>query len=273
MRGAPYFAVAVVLLVLVAALFADALTPHNPEGNDLRNTHAEPWFLGGDATNFLGTDRLGRDVLSRLIKGAQLSMIVACSSIGLAALVGSTLGLLAGYYGSWGDILITRLVDLAIAFPSILLALAFAVTVGPSLWVVIVILALVTWGYYARLIRAETLAIKERDFVALAKVAGVSGPKIIITHVLPNVLNSIIVLSTLQVGFVVTIAATLSFLGAGVPPPAPTWGDMIAKDRDFIRTAWWVSGSAGLAIAMTILAFNQIGDWLRDRLDPKLNTL
>ena len=259
--------------MLVAALFADSLTPHHPEVNDLKNTHAEPWFLGGDVTNFLGTDRLGRDVLSRLIKGAQLSMIVACSSIGLAALVGSTLGLLAGYYGSWGDILITRLVDLAIAFPSILLALAFAVTLGPSLWVVVVILALVTWGYYARLIRAETLALKERDFVALAKVAGVSGPKIIIAHIVPNVLNSIIVLSTLQVGFVVTIAATLSFLGAGVPPPAPTWGDMIAKDRDFIRTAWWVSGSAGLAIAMTILAFNQIGDWLRDRLDPKLNTL
>ena len=227
----------------------------------------------GDRHHILGTDRLGRDVLARLIVGGRLSLMIAAISIAVSALLGTSLGLIAGYYGKWVDAFLMRLVDLSLAFPAILLALVFAVALGPNIWWVVIVLVLIRWAHFARLARGETLSLKERDFVALARVAGAPTYRIIAIHIFPNLVNSIVVLGTLHVGSAIIVEATLSFLGAGVPPPTPTWGEMIAGDRQFVRTAWWVSSAAGIAIALTVLSFNLLGDWLRDRLDPGLRTL
>jgi peptide/nickel transport system permease protein len=229
--------------------------------------------LPGDRHHILGTDRLGRDVMARLIRGGRLSLLIAFVSIAISSVLGTILGLIAGYYGRWIDAVVMRLVDLSLAFPAILLALVFAVALGPNLWWVVLVLVLIRWSHFARLVRGETLALRERDFVALARVAGAPTHRIIAVHIFPNLVNSIVVLGTLHVGSAIIVEATLSFLGAGVPPPTPTWGEMIAGDRQFVRTAWWVSSAAGVAIALAVLSFNLLGDWLRDRLDPGLRTL
>ena len=229
--------------------------------------------IKGDIHHILGTDRLGRDVMARLIMGGRKSLTIAAISILISSALGTTLGLVAGYYGRMVDALLMRLVDLSLAFPAILLALVFAVAFGPNEWWVVVVLVMIRWAHFARLARGETLALKERDFVALARVAGAPVWRIIGVHIFPNLVNSIVVLATLHIGSAIIVEATLSFLGAGVPPPIPTWGEMIAGDRQFVRTAWWVSVSAGVAIALTVLSFNLMGDWLRDRLDPGLRTL
>ena len=229
--------------------------------------------IRGDRHHILGTDRLGRDVLARLIMGGRKSLTIAAISIVISSILGTSLGLIAGYYGRYVDALLMRLVDLSLALPAILLALVFAVALGPSEWWVVVVLVIIRWSHFARLARGETLALKERDFVALARVAGAPVWRIIGVHIFPNLVNSMVVLATLHIGSAIIVEATLSFLGAGVPPPIPTWGEMIAGDRQFVRTAWWVSTSAGVAIALTVLSFNLLGDWLRDRLDPGLRTL
>lgn len=229
--------------------------------------------IQGDSHHILGTDRLGRDVLARLIMGGRKSLTIAAISIVVSSVLGTTLGLMAGYYGRYIDAILMRLVDLSLALPAILLALVFAVALGPSEWWVVVVLVIIRWSHFARLARGETLALKERDFVALARVAGAPVWRIIAVHIFPNLVNSMVVLATLHIGSAIIVEATLSFLGAGVPPPTPTWGEMIAGDRQFVRTAWWVSTSAGVAIALTVLSFNLLGDWLRDRLDPGLRTL
>jgi peptide/nickel transport system permease protein len=187
--------------------------------------------------------------------------------------VGTSLGLLAGYRGGWVDALIMRSVDVMLAFPSILMALILAVTVGPSFWMVVVVLGFILWARYARLVRGEVLAWKQRDFVALARMAGCSALRILLKHLFPNVVNSVVVLSTLQIGWTIVVEASLSFLGAGIPPPAPTWGGMVAEGRKYIDTLWWVSVFPGIAIMLVVLSFNMFGDWLRDMLDPKLRQL
>jgi peptide/nickel transport system permease protein len=240
------------------------------EANQIRVAIAQ---IKGDKHHILGTDRLGRDVLARLIMGGRKSLTIAAISILISSALGTSLGLIAGYYGRYVDALLMRLVDLSLAFPAILLALVFAVAFGPNEWWVVVVLVMIRWAHFARLARGETLALKERDFVALARVAGAPVWRIIGIHIFPNLVNSIVVLATLHIGSAIIVEATLSFLGAGVPPPIPTWGEMIAGDRQFVRTAWWVSVSAGVAIALTVLSFNLLGDWLRDRLDPGLRTL
>ena len=240
------------------------------EARQIRVAVAE---IRGDVHHILGTDRLGRDVMARLIMGGRKSLTIAAISILISSALGTTLGLIAGYYGRYIDALLMRLVDLSLAFPAILLALVFAVAFGPNEWWVVVVLVMIRWAHFARLARGETLALKERDFVALARVAGAPVWRIIGIHIFPNLVNSIVVLATLHIGSAIIVEATLSFLGAGVPPPIPTWGEMIAGDRQFVRTAWWVSVSAGVAIALTVLSFNLLGDWLRDRLDPGLRTL
>ena len=253
---------------------ADFIVPHGPDELNLGHVR-QGWVFseGGSWTFPLGTDGLGRDILSRIIKGAQVSMAVAAGTVLLAASIGTTLGTIAGYFGGWVDTVIMRLVDGWLAFPAILIALVFAVTVGPSVTVVVSVMALILWARYARLIRGEVLSLKERDFVALARVAGGSPLRIMASHLLPNVLNSVIVLSTLQIGWAITVEATLSFLGAGVPPPTPTWGGMVADGRDLIRSAWWISVFPGAAIGLVVLSFNLIGDRIRDLLDPKLRAL
>ena len=205
--------------------------------------------------------------------GTRISLSVAALSILLGGVVGTSLGLLAGYRGGWVDALIMRMVDLSLAFPSILLALIFAVTVGASFWVVVAVLGFILWARYARLVRGEVLTWKQPDFVALARMAGCSSLRIIATHLLPNVANSLVVLSTLQVGWAIVVEASLSFLGAGIPAPAPTWGGMVAEGRKYVETLWWVSVFPGAAIMLVVLSFNLFGDWLRDILDPKLRQL
>jgi peptide/nickel transport system permease protein len=221
----------------------------------------------------LGTDRQGRDVLTRIIWGAQTSMIVALSTVVVAAAIGTTVGLLAGYFRGATDQFFMRIVDVFLAFPTILIALVLAVTFGPSLISVVVVLVLFLWPQYARLARGETLSLKERDFVALAQVAGSSRSRIIRVHILPNIVNSIVVLATLHLGWTIVLEGTLSFLSAGIPPPQPTWGGMVTEGREVIVSAWWISLFPGLAILVTVMAFNWLGDWLRDRLDPQMRQL
>ena len=275
LRNLPLFPTAIILLTAVTATFADFIVPVDPTRIHIPDDIRLPpvWAEGGTSEYLLGTDRLGRDILSRVIKGSQVSMSVAAASIGLGVIVGAAFGLIAGFRGGWVDLLLMRIVDAMLAFPSILIALVFVITVGPSFKVVVGVIALILWAPYARLVRAETLAWKERDFVALARVAGCSGRRIVLVHILPNIFDSIVVLSTLQVGWVIAIEGILSFLGAGIPPPTPSWGGMVADGRDLIRTAWWVSIFPGIAIFIVVLSFNLFGDWLRDTLDPKLRQL
>lgn len=274
LRGAPRLPMAIVVLTFVVAVFGDVLVPHAPNAINPREGSLPPVFsAGGSMDHLLGTDRLGRDIFSRIIVGTRASLAVALASIVLAGGVGTALGLVAGYRGGWVDSLVMRVVDGTLAFPSILLALILAIVVGPSFGVVVVVITFIVWARYARLVRGETLALKQAGFVSLATVAGGSDRYIIMKHILPMVFNSIVVLSTLQVGWAILVEGSLSFLGAGIPPPSPTWGGMVADGRSHIETAWWISAFPGLAIMLVVLAFNLFGDWLRDVLDPKLRQL
>jgi len=262
----------ILLLILVLpATFAPWLAPHDPlEGRLAQKLRPPAWLPGGSWEYPLGTDPLGRDMLSRLIFGARVSLSVSLVAIFIGGTIGTVLGLIAGYFGGWTDALIMRLVDIAFSMPTILLALVLAVVVGPSFRTVIAIVAFLLWARYARQVRGEVLSVKERDFVAQARIAGCSHLRILFGHILPNVLNTLIVLATLQVGYVILLEGTLSFLGVGIPPPMPAWGLMVATGRALIVSAWWVSFFPGLAILLTVLTLNLVGDWLRDWLDPKL---
>ena len=228
---------------------------------------------GGTTKHLLGTDKVGRDILSRIIYGSRISIIVAAVAIFIGGLIGTAAGLAAGYIGKWVDALVMRLVDISLAIPIILLALVLVSALGASFATVITVLVLLLWSHYARMARGVTLSIRSQDYIARAKVAGASDTRIIIHHVFPNVINSLVVLATLQVGFVIIVEATLSFLGAGIPRPNPAWGLMVADGRELIVSHWWVAFFPGLAILLVVLSMNLLGDWLRDRLDPKQRTL
>jgi peptide/nickel transport system permease protein len=273
-RRAPLVPAAIMMVMATMAAGAGVLAPHSPVAIRMDLALKPPSFVeGGEPGYFLGTDPLGRDILSRLMHGARASLLVAGLSIGFATVVGTGLGLLAGYSGGPADTLIMRAVDVVLTFPVILLALIFVVTIGPSVWVVTAILALVLWSRFARLVRGEVLSWKEREFVTYARATGASPLRIVVVHLLPNITNSIVVLATLQVGFAIVVEASLSFLGAGIPPPAPSWGGMIASGRAYLETAWWLVAFPALAVALTVLSFNLFGDWLRDTLDPTLRQL
>jgi peptide/nickel transport system permease protein len=227
------------------------------------------WQNGGSTDNILGTDSVGRDVLSRIIYGARVSIVIAAISILIGGIIGASLGIVSGYFGGWVDALIMRLVDISLSIPIILLALVLVAALGPSKATVIIVVVVLLWARYARLVRGETLSIRVQDYIARARVAGVSNAGIMLRHVFPNVFNSLVVLATLQVGFVIILEATLSFLGAGIPRPTPAWGLMVADGRSLVVAAWWVSFFPGLAIMLVVLSMNLLGDWLRDRLDPK----
>ena len=224
---------------------------------------------GGSTKYLLGTDKLGRDILSRIIHGSRISIIVAGIAIFIAGSIGTILGITAGYLSHWVDAILMRLVDISLSIPIVLLALVLVVVVGPGFKTVITVLVILLWAHYARMARGETLTVREQDYIARARVAGASNIRIMLHHIFPNVFNSLVVLATLQVGFVIIVEATLSFLGAGIPRPTPAWGVMIADGRELIVSHWWVAFFPGLAIMLVVLSMNLLGDWLRDKLDPK----
>jgi len=274
LRRLPLFPLAVVGLFVVLALFGEWLAPNDPYKTSLGARLLPPaWMQGGDLRYLLGTDRLGRDVFSRIIVGALPSFKVALAALIFGSVLGSLIGLISGYRGGRIDALIMRIADGTMAFPLILAALLLAAIIGPGGSTVVIAACVVLWARFARLIRSEVLTVKERDFVKLARVAGASNWRIMTAHILPNVLNSVVVLLTLQLGFVIILEATLSFLGAGIPPPTPTWGQMVASGRDYLEVGWWLSIFPGLAIALVVLSFNLLGDWLRDHTDPRLRQI
>ena len=261
-------------LLVIPAVFAPLVAPHDPLRGSLAKRLRPPvWQQAGTIEHPLGTDKMGRDILSRIIHGARVSLIVSLVAILVGGVIGTTLGVVSGYFGGWVDSLLMRLVDISLSLPTILLALVLVAAVGPSFGTVIGVLVVLLWARYARLVRGETLSIKQRDFIARARVAGASPARIMAKYIFPNVVNSLIVLATLQVGYVILLESALSFLGAGLPRPTPAWGLMIADGRELIVTAWWVSMFPGLAIMLTVLALNLLGDWLRDHLDPKLRNV
>jgi peptide/nickel transport system permease protein len=267
--------VAILGVLVLVALLADVIAPHDPEIGVLAERFRPPaWQAGGSATHLLGTDHIGRDVLSRLIHGARISMIVGFTAVIVAGLLGTALGILAGYLGGWVDQVIMRLTDAWLAIPGLTFAIFLAAIVGPSAMNIVIILGAVYWTRYARVIRGEVLSLRERDFVRLAVVAGCSKWTIMRRHMLPNVLNSAIVLATLMLGVVIVTEASLSFLGVGVPPPKPAWGLMLADGKKGLMAGyWWLTVLPGCCIMLLVLSANLLGDWLRVKLDPQLRQL
>lgn len=260
------------LVLLLTATLAPWIAPHNPNVGILYDRLKPPFWQKGGSLEFpLGTDTLGRDVLSRLIYGARTTLSVCALVVVIAGSLGTFLGIIAGYLGSWFDIIIMRAVDLVFSLPAVLLALLLGAIFGPSFEILVFIISFTLWAGYARMARAETLKVKGFDFISLAKVAGCSRSSIMARHIFPNVLSPIIILATLQVGTIVIVEASLSFLGVGIPPPTADWGSMVSDGRSYIVTAWWLCIIPGIAIALTVLTFNLLGDALNDWLNPLIH--
>jgi ABC-type dipeptide/oligopeptide/nickel transport system permease subunit len=260
----------ILLVVVSAALAAPWVAPHDPAKQSLLRRFTPPvWQTGGNPTYPLGTDQVGRDVLSRIVHGARISLLVGISAVIVSVVVGVTAGLVSGFVGGKIDTVIGTVVDVTLSFPTILLALAFVAALGPSLVTIIVVLGLTGWERYTRVVRAEVMALREKEFIEAARAIGVGRLRILFRHVLPNTTSSIVVLSTLQVAQAILAEAALSFLGVGSGRAYPTWGQMISLGRDFVTVAWWLPTLPGLAILLTVLAINLVGDRLRDALDPR----
>jgi len=260
------FGAAVLLVVLISAIGADFFAPFTATAQNLRDRLQAPDLTG----HVLGTDNLGRDILSRVIYGGRVSIVVGVSAATLAGSLGVVLGLMAGFLGGWWDAMLSRVADVQQAIPFLILAIAVAVILGPSLLNVVLVLAVTTWVNYFRVVRAEVLSVRESLLVDAARVIGAPRHRIVLRHVLPNVSASIIVIGSVMVANMIIFEASLSFLGLGVPPPTPTWGRMVFEGVQYVDSAWWVSFFPGVAIVLTVLAINLIGDWLRDVLDPRL---
>jgi len=273
-RKVPILPLAVIFLFVIFAVFAPLLAPYDPTRIALPQKLTPPLFVpGGNPAYVLGTDSLGRDVLSRLIWGARVSLTVSAAVVLISSAVGLLLGLAAGYIGGRTDSVLMRFADGSIAFPGILIALLFAISLGPGVLTVIVALSVLGWAAYARIVRGEVLRLRNLEFIVGARVIGASPARIMLAHLFPNVLDAWVILITLQIGLVVLAEATLGFLGAGVPPPTPSWGSLVADGRNFVDSAWWISFFPGLAIGMLVLCVNYLGDWLRDTFDPRLRRL
>ncbi len=273
-RRWPIIPVAIVMLLVVVAVFAELVAPNDPLGGDLDDRNTPPaWAEEGSAKFLLGTDHIGRGILSRMIFGARVSLIVAGTVLVAGAALGTVVGLVSGYVGGIVDEVLMRLVDFVFALPFIVVALVASVVWGASLELVIILLALFTWAPFARQVRAETLQLKTTDYVSLARVAGASGLRIALRHILPGVVNTVMVLSSLQVGSLILTESVLSFLGVGIPPPQPSWGSMVSDGREYISTAWWISFFPGFAILLIVFSMNFFGDWLRDKLAPRLRQI
>lgn len=259
------FGIALVSLVVIAALFPGLLSPFSPDTFDLHARLTPP----GSAHYLLGTDPLGRDMLTRIIYGSRIALTVGLLSVILTFAIGTIAGLVSGYYGGIIDALLMRLVDIQLSFPFILFAITVIAVIGPGLWKVILIMAVTQWVQFARIERGQVLSIKEVGFIQAAKSLGATDRRIILMHLLPNTLAPLIVLATLNIANNILLEASLSFLGLGVSPNVPSWGGMIADGRNYLQSAWWVATFPGFALAITVLGFNLLGDWLRDVLDPR----
>ena len=267
----PWVSFAIIAVMVLVAVLAPLIAPHSPTEQSLPDKLLPPaWEAGGSTKHLLGTDVLGRDLLSRLIYGARVSLIVAAVALLAGGGIGLIVGIVSGYLGGRTDSFLMRAVDATLTFPTILIALLLAVSLGPGLRTIAIAITVLIWARFARVVRGEVLAVKARDFVALARVHGCSHLRIMAVHIVPNVLNTFMVLLTLHIGFVIIVEASLSFLGAGIPPPTPSWGQMVSDGRSHIASAWWLSVVPGAAIMLVVLAFNLFGDWLRDWLDPRL---
>lgn len=273
-RRWPVVPILILVALLIAAIFAPMLAPHDPIKQNLRSRLAPPmWAEEGTSTNILGADHVGRDILSRIIHGARISVTVVVIGLTAGTLLGSAIGILSGYYGGIVDEIVMFVVVVWIGVPFLMIALIVVSITGPSFGVVMTLLILNAWTGFVRNVRAEVLSLKERDYVALARVAGASTPRIIMKHILPGVANTIVVLATLGSGTFILTEATLSFLGAGIPPPTPAWGVMIAEGNNYLVDSWWIPVFPGVAILLVVMSLNFVGDWLRDRWDPRLRQL
>jgi peptide/nickel transport system permease protein len=270
LRRLPWLPILLLAPVVICGVLGSTIFPHDPTAIDLISPRKPPsWMAGGSWQYLLGTDQFGRDLLSRLMEGCRTALIIALSSVVLAAIIGVTAGMVSGYYGGWVDNVVMRVADVVFAIPAILLIILIGGAVGGGFLTVLISIVLVSWVLYARVVRGETLVLRERGFVALAKVANCSDTRILLRHILPNLIPTVIVLTTLQAGFALLIEAAITFIGLGIQPPATTWGLLIAEGRPYMTTAWWIPTFAGLAITITVLGTNLLGDWLQDTLDPR----
>jgi peptide/nickel transport system permease protein len=266
--------VVVLSIIVLAAIFAPMLAPYSPVKTSLRNRLKPPFFMeGGSPDYILGTDMLGRDVLSRILYGTRVSLSVSLLVILITGSIGTILGVIAGYTGGRTDAALMRITDICLSIPGILIMLLLAVVIGPSFKTVVLALSILGWAPYARLIRGEALRLREVEFVLQARIIGASPFRIMVLHIFPNVVNSLIIIATMSVGLVILMEAGLSYLGAGIPPPTPSWGGMVNDGRNLIDRAWWISFFPGIAIGLVVLSGNFLGDWLRDKLDPRLRQI
>lgn len=266
----PWVSVSIVFVLLVCAIFSPLLAPHNPTQINILDGRMAP---GEDLNHLLGTDIMGRDMLSRLIYGARTTVFISLVALGTGALVGTLVGLVAGYREGWFDAVAMRAADAALGFPTILVAMVIVVIMGAGIESIILAVILTVWARFARMIRGDVLNIKDMDFITAARLAGVSTPVIIWRHVFPNTINTLMIITSLQVGQVILLEASLSFLGLGLPIGEPAWGIMVSEGKAVILEVWWLSLFPGIAITVVVLAFNYFGDWMRDALDPKLRRL
>ncbi|MFM9278854.1 ABC transporter permease [Paenibacillus jiagnxiensis] len=262
-----------VLIVCLTALFAPLLTSHDPAAVDPLNRLKPPvWLEGGTKEHWLGTDNLGRDMWSRIVYGSRVSLIVGIGAVLVSGAIGAVLGLMSGFYGRWIDAVIMRVADSFMAIPTILFMLVVMAVVGPGLTTLIFVIGVTNWVSYTRVVRGEVLSVKERDFVKAAKAVGARDGRIILKHILPNILSSFIVISGMNVATTIIMEASLSFLGLGIKPPDVSWGGMLSDGRQYVATSWWVATFPGLAITLTVLGVIFLGDWLRDVLDPRMKS-
>ena len=268
------FGLIMVLRVIFSAVFAPWISPHDPTLQDVEKRLIPPIYEeGADPNYLLGTDHLGRDIVSRLIYGARISIVVSISAVALSAIAGTLIGLFSGFYGGKVDSFFMRIADVQLAFPFILLAIAIIAVLGPDLQNIIITMAITGWVIYARVVRAEVLSLREKEFILSVKALGGSNGRIIFNHLLPNVIPPIIVIVTLEMARMIIMEAALSFLGLGIQPPTPTWGGMLADGRVYLATSWWLATFPGLVIMVVVLGINLLGNWLRDMLDPRLTQL
>lgn len=268
------FGLIMVLGVIFSAIFAPLISPHDPILQDVEKRLLPPLGqVGTDPNYLLGTDHLGRDIISRLIYGARISIVVSVSAVVFSAFLGTIIGLFSGFYGGKIDSVFMRLADVQLAFPFILLAIAIIAVLGPNLQNIIIVMGITGWVIYARVVRAEVLSLREKEYVMAVRALGGSNGRIIFNHLLPNVVPPIIVIITLEMARMIIMEAALSFLGLGIQPPTPTWGGMLADGRVYLVTSWWLATFPGLVIMLVVLGINLLGNWLRDILDPRLTQL